>query len=319
MDISKEIFDDAPYFSRLNHCCDVPNIEYKDGFAVCFNCGMVVDKIYVGQERRAYNRDESNDRICNEPKWREFGPRTVIPSNKKDFKGVTVSSSNRLLYSRLSKIQRSLTTGYERNLWEAKPKLKYLAVKLSIPNYIKYTAWKIYLSVAGKKLTIGRSIEGFVAASLYAAIRIHTFPKLLDDISEHVSIPRRTVIRSLSLIIKEILPDLNLKYSPITAQQLVYYFGNSLKLPMKVQKEAIDLLSRAINKGLDLNGKDPKGFAAAVIYLAAKASPFGKTQDEVAKSAKTTEQTIRSRIKDLKKNIFLPNYHICLEDNLSNI
>ena len=35
----------------------------------------------------------------------------------------------------------------------------------------------------------GRSIEGFVAASIYAAIRIHNFPRVLEEVVEVAMIP----------------------------------------------------------------------------------------------------------------------------------
>ncbi|MFX1391561.1 MAG: transcription initiation factor IIB, partial [Promethearchaeota archaeon] len=95
-----------------------------------------------------------------------------------------MNSKKSVMFSRLSKIQRSLINSLERNLWEAKPKLKLYASKLNIPEYISETAWRIYTEIAKKKLTMGRTIDGFVAASLYAAIRIHEFPKLLEDVSD---------------------------------------------------------------------------------------------------------------------------------------
>ncbi|MFW9878593.1 MAG: hypothetical protein ACFFG0_36395, partial [Candidatus Thorarchaeota archaeon] len=80
--------------------------------------------------------------------------------------------------------------------------------KLNIPEYIRETAWRIYVETAKKKLTMGRSIDGFIAASLYAAIRIHEFPKLLVDVSEAIMIPNRILFRSLEKIFHEILPSI---------------------------------------------------------------------------------------------------------------
>ncbi|MHA1255371.1 MAG: hypothetical protein ACTSPS_07195, partial [Promethearchaeota archaeon] len=60
--------------------------------------------------------------------------------------------------------------------------------------------------------------------------------RLLEEICEASMTPRRTVHRSLGMVVKEVLPELNLKYKPITAEQLVFRFGNDLMLPMEVQK-----------------------------------------------------------------------------------
>jgi len=286
-----------------NSCCDNPCIESRDGDNVCLNCGMVIERNLVGNERRAYTIEEVNKRRRTEPRWREFGPRTMLPASKVDSKGRLINARGKTLFSRLSKIQNSLISSIERNFWEAKPKLKMLSSKMNIPEYIKETAWKIYSVVAKKKLTMGRSIDGFIAASLYAAIRVHEFPRLLEEVCEASMTPRRTVHRSLGMVVKEVLPELNLKYKPITAEQLVFRFGNDLGLPMETQKKAINMLVEASKNGLLRTGKDPKGLAASVIYMAAKAGNHRRTQAEVSEIAKVTEVTLRSRSKQIKSKL----------------
>ncbi|MFX1554941.1 MAG: transcription initiation factor IIB family protein [Promethearchaeota archaeon] len=257
-------------------------------------------QIFVENERRAYTPEEVNQRRQTEPLWREFGPRTILPCNRIDSKGHVINAKKGVLFSRLAKVQRSLITSLERNYWEAKPKLKMYTSKLNIPAYISETAWRIYIEVAKKKLTMGRSIDGFIAASLYAAIRIHEFPKLLDDVSEASMIPNRTLFRSLGIIVKEILPNLGLNYHPISVEKLIFLFGNKLRLPEDIKINALNLFNETFKKDLVLIGKDPKGLAAAMIYFVAKNTKFKKTQVEVAQAAQVTEVTIRSRLKDLK-------------------
>ena len=284
-------------------CCESPCIEERDGNKVCLNCGIIIERTYVGNERRAYTIEEIQSRRRTEPRWRDFGPRTMLPTTKTDSKGKSIGPKEQALFSRLSKIQNSLISSIERNFWEAKPKLKMLTSKLNIPEYISETAWKIYTIVAKKKLTMGRSINGFIAGSLYAAIRVHDFPRLLDEVCEASLTPRRTVHRSLAMIIREVLPQLGLRYSPITAEILIFRFGNELDLPMKVQKTAIDLLRKASENGLKRTGKDPKGLAAACVYIAAKDGAIRKTQSLVADIAKITEVTLRSRAKQIKSKL----------------
>ncbi|MFX0036402.1 MAG: transcription initiation factor IIB family protein [Candidatus Hermodarchaeota archaeon] len=286
-----------------NNCCGNPFIESRDGNKVCLNCGIIFERTYVGNERRAYTIEEIQSRRRTEPRWRDFGPRTMLPNTKTDSKGKSIGAKEQALFSRLSKIQNSLISSIERNFWEAKPKLKMLTSKLNIPEYIAETAWKIYSIVAKKKLTMGRSINGFISGSLYAAIRVHDFPRLLDEICEASLTPRRTVHRSLAMIIREVLPVLNLRYQPITAESLVFRFGNELDLPISIQKNAINMLKNASKNGLKRTGKDPKGLAAACIYIAAKNGNARKTQSKVADVAKITEVTLRSRAKQIKSKL----------------
>ncbi len=284
-----------------NPCCDEPNITPKEGDRVCINCGTVIGRNVVGFEQRAYTFDEVNKRKTTEKKWRDIGPRTFIDKERKDSRGQTLDAKGKTLFNRLDKIHRSLIDSLERNKWEAKPKLRLLVSKLNIPEFIKETAWRIYIECAKQKLTMGRSIIGFVAASLYAAIRIHELPRLLDEVCDSELVPRKAVHHALGLLIKSVLPSLGLKYKPITSKQLIYRFGNDLELPMSIQKEAANLLNSALKKGLNNVGKDPRGLAASAIYIVAKGSLYRRTQAEVADVAKITEVTLRSRAKDLRK------------------
>jgi len=286
-------------------CCEDQCLILKGGNKVCLNCGMVFDVHLVENERRAYSNEEIEKRKQNEPRWREFGSRTVLPNHKIDYKGHYLNAEKKTLFLRLSKIQNSLISSIERNFWEAKPKMKQLTSKLNIPEYIYETAWKIYTLTAKKKLTMGRSIEGFIAASLYVAIRVHEFPKVLEEICDAAMIPRKSIIHSLGLLLKEILPELNLSYKPISVKQLIFKFGNELGLPIEIQKNALYLVSITSKMGLSLIGKDPKGLAASAIYLAVKSTNKRMTQTEIAKAAKITEVTLRSRIKDFKNKLAL--------------
>lgn len=294
-------FDDS-----TEECCTTPNVTITDdGFRVCQNCGLVFGQEFVSSERRAYTADEVKNRRRTEPRWRSYGPRTVIGISKTDCKGASLDSKRAQLFSRLSKIQGSLINSIERNFWESKPKLMSLCQKLQIPDFIQESAWKIYSQVARQKLTMGRSIESFVTASLYAAIRIHNFPRLLEEIVEVALIPLRSVHRSLGLIVRLILPQMGFKYKPISPNPLIYRFGAELGLTITTQKDAYSILQTASKRGLKRMGKDPKGIAAAVLYLAAKQNGERKTQTQIANIARITEVTLRTRAKQIRGHILV--------------
>lgn len=221
-----------------------------------------------------------------------------------DYNGKFLNAERKTLFLRLSKIQNSLITGIERNFWEARPKMKQLISKLNLPEYIHEMAWLIYTHAAKKRLTMGRSMDGFITASIYVAIRAHDFPRVLDEISDVAMINRKIVIHTVSLLLREILPELKITYKPITTQQLIFKFGNELGFSMQIQKNALKLLSNSNKIGISSIGKDPKGIAASVLYLAAKSTKEKKTQTEISKAANITEVTLRTRIKEIKdKNI----------------
>ena len=284
-------------------CCSDPDLHNDDGMRVCHNCGMVLGRSFVATEKRAYTADEVKNRKRTEPRWRNFGPRTIIGTNTPDAKGVSLQGKKQAMFNRLSKIQGSLVNSLERNFWEARPKINQLAQKLNIPDHILETAWKIYSEVAKQKLTMGRSIDAFVTSSLYAAIRIHNFPRLLEEVVDVALLPLRSVHRSLGLVVRNVLPILKLRYKPISPGPLVYRFGNDLNLSVLVQQKAANMLKTALRHGLKKMGKDPKGLAAAALYIAAKSTTERKTQTEISEIARVTEVTLRTRAKQIKLNI----------------
>ena len=284
-------------------CCSNPDLHDDDGMRVCYNCGMVLGRSFVATEKRAYTADEVKNRKRTEPRWRNFGPRTIIGANSPDSKGVSLQGKTQAMFNRLSKIQGSLVNSLERNFWEARPKINQLAQKLNIPDHILETSWKIYSEVAKQKLTMGRSIDSFVTASLYAGIRIHNFPRLLEEVVDVALLPLRSVHRSLGLVVRNVLPVLNLRYKPISPGPLVFRFGNDLNISVQVQQKAADILKTALKHGLKKMGKDPKGLAAAALYIAAKSTTERKTQTEISEIARVTEVTLRTRAKQIKLNI----------------
>ncbi len=302
--ISKQLYNPFKYTEFINNeidiCCDNPNIDYSNGTEVCTNCGIVIGQSLVMQERRIYDKTELL-RKQNEVPYKDCGYRTIIPWKE--------LPSNRSLYHRLSKIQQSFVSSLERNIWEARPQFKQLCDKLNIPDYIRATAWKIYLRCANKKLTMGRGIEIFLGSSLYVAIRIHKFPRLFDEVKDEMKSNddyRLLFQRSVGMIIRQVLPELHLKYSNITAKELVPYFCTRLTLPIQIQFEANLLLTSAYNRGLRDDGKDPAGLAAAAIYIA---SNRAITQENLSVIAKCTEVTLRSRIKELKKYVDMNEFN----------
>lgn len=281
-------------------CCSNPHlILNNESEWVCANCGVVIEIEYINSERRAYNSEEINSRRRTEPTWRCFGNRTIIGQNVTDARGNHIQPIKRALFARLNKIQGSLINSLERNFWEAKPKLASLSNRLSLPDFIQETAWSIYKNAAKKKLTMGRSIEGFVAASLYAAVRVHEYPRLLEELVEVSLLPMRSIHKCLGLIVHEILPSMNLRYRPIGSERLIFRFGNELNMSMTLQQNAKILLKKAQHRGLIRTGKDPKGLAAAALYIVARDTVEKRTQSEVSQIARITEVTLRTRAKQI--------------------
>jgi transcription initiation factor TFIIB len=297
-----------PHNSRNNdyfeedeeNCCDSPKITEQDGFYVCLNCGYVFSRILDTSPRRAFTAEEIQNRKSNERVYSPIGPRTIIRGSR-DARGTLLSPKYKSKFNRLAKIHRSLTTSYERNLWIALPNLQRLQKRLGIPDTVAEDALRIYTQTVKKKLTMGRSIDTLLSASIFAALRIHGIPRTVEEITKVAQIPKKKVIKSYRLILMEILPQLNLKVQHFSADRYVDKFNDELGLSMKVRNVAVKLIISAKEHGFNTAGKDPKGIAAAAIYLGSKICNENRTQKEISKLAMVTEVTLRMRVKDLQK------------------
>ena len=281
-------------------CCDSPKISQEDGFYVCLNCGSVYNRILDDSPRRAFTQEEIQKRKSNERVYSPIGPRTIIRGSR-DARGTLLSPKYKSKFNRLAKIHRSLTTSFERNLWIALPILTRLQKILGIPDAVADDALRIYTQTVEKKLTMGRSIDTLLSASLFAALRVHGIPRTSEEICIVAQIPKKKVIKSYRLILMEVLPKLGMKVKHFSSDRYVDKFNEELKLSMQCRNLAVNLIEKAKESGFNSVGKDPKGIAAAAIYLASKISNENRTQKEISNLAKVTEVTLRMRVKDLQK------------------
>jgi len=281
-------------------CCDSPKISQEDGYYTCLNCGSVYSRVLDDSPRRAFTQEEIQKRKSNERVYSPIGPRTIIRGSR-DARGTLLSPKYKSKFNRLAKIHRSLTTSYERNLWIALPNLQRLQKRLGIPDIVAEDALRIYTQTVKKKLTMGRSIDTLLAASIFCALRVHGIPRTVEEITAVAQIPKKKVIRSYRLIYTEVLPNLNLKVQRFTSDRYVDKFNDELHLSMQCRNIAVKLIKQAGESGFNSAGKDPKGIAAAAIYIASKICNENRTQKEISKLAQVTEVTLRMRVKDLSK------------------
>ncbi|TXT61405.1 MAG: Transcription initiation factor IIB [Promethearchaeota archaeon] len=282
------------------NCCDSPKITEDEGYYVCLNCGLVYSRIFDDSPRRAFTPEEIQKRKSNERVYSPIGPRTIIRGNR-DARGSLLSPKFKSKFNRLAKIHRSLTTSFERNLWIALPNLQRLQKRLGIPDTVAEDALRIYIQTVKKKLTMGRSIDTLLSASIFCALRVHGIPRTVEEITKVAQIPKKKVVKSYRLILMEVLPKLNLKVQHFTADRYVDKFNDELRLSMRCRNIAVKLIINAKRNGFNSAGKDPKGIAAAAIYIGSKMCNEHKTQKEISSLAKVTEVTLRMRVKDLQK------------------
>ncbi|ENN95712.1 transcription initiation factor IIB [Methanocaldococcus villosus KIN24-T80] len=280
--------------------------DYVKAEIVCSKCGCVIkDNLFdVGPEWRAFDHEQKIKRCrVGAPitlTIHDKGLSTVIDWRNKDSYGKDISANKRAQLYRLRKWQRRIrvSDASERNLTFALSELDRIASKLGLPRHVREHAAKIYRNAVEKGLIRGRSIEGVVAAAVYAACRKCKIPRTLDEIAEVSRVDRKEIGRTYRFLARE----LGIKLTPTNPIDYVPRFASELGLPGEVESKAIQILKKAAEKGLT-SGRGPTGVAAAAIYIASVLLGCRKTQREVAEVAGVTEVTIRNRYKELTEHL----------------
>jgi len=272
------------------------------GETTCSECGLVQSGLVI---------DAGPDWSKYEDTVGDGGEHTGMPSTEllhdkglttdigwqnKDYSGASMNSETSKLFRRLRRQhQRTrISNSTERNLAVALGELQRLGGQMELPKSVKEEAAFIYRKAVEKKLVRGRSIEGVVAASIYAACRVRRIPRTLDEVGQFSRTGRKEIGRTFRAISRELL----LRVAPALPSDYIPRFCSILNLPIEVETSAIDILKQA--EEIDLTaGRGPTGIAAASVYLASLINKHDRTQREVSDAAGVTEVTIRNRYKEI--------------------
>ncbi len=282
--------------------------DYERGELVCNKCGIVIDDSYIdqGPEWRAFDSEQNESRArAGSPMTftiHDKGLSTDISWKNKDSYGKSIPTRNRAQLYRLRKWQKRIkvSNAAERNLSQALQEMERMASNLSIPNDVRETAAVIYRKAVKQNMIRGRSIEGVVAGSLYAACRITNVPRTLDEIASITRVKKKEIGRTFRIMSRY----LQLNILPSKPEDYLNRFCSKLKLSMETRKQAADIIKLAQDNDLT-SGKGPTGVAAAAIYIASIMTDERRTQRSVAEVAGVTEVTIRNRYKELTEKLKL--------------
>lgn len=284
--------------------CKSQSLVYDEsrGEEVCHRCGLVVSDVVVdrGPEWRAFTPEERiRKRRTGAPTSYTYYDKGLSTSfrTKKDIHGKRLKSETRRKMRRLKRQDiRSKLESKRRNLSRAMNELNRLADTLHLPDSVRERAAMIYRRALEKDLIIGRTIAGFVAASVYAACRQAKIPRSLQEVSKTSTRNHKAVSRTYRFLLRE----LDLKMPVDYPMKFVPRIASKVDVSRKTDRLTVEILREAREKKA-LMGKDPRGIAAAALYMACKANDEGCTQKEIAGAAGSTEVTLRNRLKDLEK------------------
>jgi transcription initiation factor TFIIB len=273
------------------------------GELFCSICGFVInDKLEdTGAEWRSFSDGDNNRTRVGAGTsltMHDMGLSTIISPTNKDSTGKPISAGMKSSIERLrtwdSRTQAHSSA--DRNLRQALNEMDKLKDKLALGDAVIEKAAYIYRKAMEKKLVRGRSIQGLVAACLYAACRNTETPRTLDDIAQGINIRRKDVARCYRLIFRE----LELKMPVVDPIKGVSRIASIADLSEKTKRKAIAILTQAKELGISA-GKDPMGIAAAALYIACISGGEVKSQKDISIASGVTEVTIRNRCAGLRK------------------
>jgi transcription initiation factor TFIIB len=281
--------------------------DLEKGERICASCGLVVSehRIDSGPEWRAFTSDEKDARSrAGAPTnyaIHDKGLSTMIDWRDHDSQGKRFSAKKRSEIYRLRKwqIRTRVHSSVDRNLAQAMSELDRLSSQLGLNKSIKELAALLYRKLIVRRLARSRSIDAMVGASIYAACRLRNAPRSLEEIARHSRVSRKKIGQHYRLLVEK----LSLKMPISDPANYVPRFVTELDLPGIVQQKVIEILEQAKENRTLVTGRDPRGLAAAAIYIASILTDHRVTQRDIAMAAGVTEVTVRNRYKELVQKL----------------
>ena len=282
--------------STIARCPDCGSDIYTDADEqICEECGLVVeaDRLDRGPEWRSFDDDETDPKRTGAPLTdarHDRGLSTEIGYS------ADVSPDKRRQFARLRRQHNRarIADKRTRNQIHAFTRIKHIVSDRSLPKQVRDHACSLFRSAQNEDLLRGRSIEGFVAACLYAACRIESLSRTIDEIVAASQSSRAEFQAAYDALNR----DLGLPVEPTHPREYLPRYADQLELPTEIEHRAHELADRTEREGI-LNGRNPSGVAAACLYTAAKENDVSLTQREAATVASVTPVTLRTTYQEL--------------------
>ena len=271
------------------------------GEYICSNCGLVISRIIDSSpEWRAFTGAEKASRSrVGAPisaLKADYGISSQICGGSRDIFGNKLNPTVVAKMRRLRWLNRRDSRSHIRNLRIALRELRRIASQLELCEEIAEAAATTY-----RKALKADSILLPLIKSAFNAFQ-YSNPIMLKDIEKQINADRKVIARCFRLYVQE----LNIKPTPVNPAILVAKLCDELELTTQTQNEAVKILEESKSKRLDV-GKNPMSIAAAAIYIAGIRTGERRTQQQVAKAAKTTPVTLRNRFREIVDSLELAN------------
>jgi len=279
--------------------------EIYSGEEVCTGCGCVLNDVVLALGIGGFKSSRTDSHTTDTRRHGSGSRQSIFDRGLNTFiNGTRDAYGTPLSHETIQDMRRlqrqdnrsKVNESTMRNLSVAMAELDRLTSALNLTVVVKEDAAVIYRRALKNDMIRGRSIDSFIAASLYAACRILGVPRPLKTVADESKRSHKEVSATYRMLLRE----LGLKIPLDNPLMYVSKLAHILEIPRQTELHAIEILGEA-KKVHALTGKDPRGVAAAALYLASELAGERVVQRRVAKAAETTEVTLRNRYRGLKK------------------
>ena len=189
--------------------------------------------------------------------------------------------------------------------------IKEIASQLNLPEVVIEEASRMYSIIDRRSALKNRRIAPLALALLYYASRLHGLTRSINEFLEAGSLwlgsnkdKLRKSVRKYYMILKDNSGREAVRLSRVSSRQAILNYisrySSILKISTKSEMLAKDI-AKQIEKSLML-GRDPKGFAAAMLNLACNILNEDVKQSELSRVSEISTVTIRKRKKEILEN-----------------
>lgn len=219
-------------------------------------------------------------------------------TGKKDHPVYVHRASRPIPVNRLRKLNAMSVSSapVSRNLKKATWEINRVCHSLELAWQVAERSAYFYRKTLQKGLIKGRSIAGFVAASVYLACEEKMIPRTIDEVCRAAGVDRPFATRCYKILVGEMHIE-----PPVTDP-----FRNIAKISAKagieerVSRRAMEILS-SVASHTAMMGKNPIVLAAAALYLATAEHKLSVTMTVIADAAEVSTISLRKRLADIAR------------------
>lgn len=186
----------------------------------------------------------------------------------------------------------------EMNKARVKREIERLATGMKLSTQHVNSAFRIYVLVQEKHFIQGRKSINVMAVALYITCRMLKTPHLLIDFADHLGVD----LFKLGQYYLKIVKLINLQLPLIDPSLFIQRFCSKLSFEDKTQQVALTAIRivKRMKRDWMSYGRRPSGLCGAAILIAARFHGFRRSAQQVLRTVKVCNDTIRKRLEEFQ-------------------